>query len=508
MKREDIESLKLSLELPRDEEDYYLDAYGKRISFKGIRTLKKAYTKLPLTRGHVEEIIKCADDFEYFRDNYCIILTKTGYGYIEQRDYQKRLCDDLLDSHKIIALWSRQSGKCTEKTTLLNVKNTKNGIPEMSITSETLHNIKLVQKYSYNKPRKNHNKITINNFREKMKDLTGIDKNLTDNQIFRLTELFEVINCLGFKYKPFYIKSFLDAGLEDNFILRICNIWEYNINNKGGDTKEKLLLLHGDYLGLKKWEEKSSKLKGELNPAFNHGGTLSPFSDKSLYHSKETRENVKEMIRIIKIDPAKRSNTTIEYWLQKGFTIEESKDVLKDRQSTFSLKSCIEKYGDVDGLRLFKERQDKWQCTMNSKSYDEISIINKKRGKNINAGYGVHKIRKWGIEKSKNTPGILYYIRFFNKDIEFWKIGVTKYNIEKRFGDNILFKQKYNLNYEILEIQESNWYDAFIKEQTILKTNTNRIRVEYNGFSSSECFYEPIKLEVIEEVYRNIEGKI
>lgn len=119
MKREDIDELKQRLELPKDEEDYYLDAYGKRISFKGVRTLKRAYTKLPLTRGHVEEIIKCADDFEYFRDNYCIILTKTGYGYVEQRDYQKRLCDDLLNHHRIIALWSRQSGKTVTIATYL-----------------------------------------------------------------------------------------------------------------------------------------------------------------------------------------------------------------------------------------------------------------------------------------------------------------------------------------------------------------------------------------------------
>ena len=119
MKNPEIEAIKKRLEIVKDEEDYYLDAYNKRISFKGIRTLKKAYTKLPLTKEHITEIVKCARDFEYFRDNYCIILTKTGYDYVEPRDYQKRLCDDLVNHHRIIALWSRQSGKTVTIATYL-----------------------------------------------------------------------------------------------------------------------------------------------------------------------------------------------------------------------------------------------------------------------------------------------------------------------------------------------------------------------------------------------------
>lgn len=118
-RRSDIRELQKSLELRKDNEDYYLDAYGKRISFKGVRTLKKAYTKLPLTKAHIEEIVKCAQDFEYFRDNYCIILTKKGYDFVEPRDYQKRLCDDLVNFKRIIALWSRQSGKTVTIATYL-----------------------------------------------------------------------------------------------------------------------------------------------------------------------------------------------------------------------------------------------------------------------------------------------------------------------------------------------------------------------------------------------------
>jgi hypothetical protein len=119
MKNPDIEQIKIDLELEKDEEDYYLDSYGKRISFNGIRTLKKAYTKINYTKDHIEEIVKCAQDFYYFRDNYCIILTKKGYDFVEPREYQQRLCDDLVNHKKIIALWSRQSGKTVTIATYL-----------------------------------------------------------------------------------------------------------------------------------------------------------------------------------------------------------------------------------------------------------------------------------------------------------------------------------------------------------------------------------------------------
>ena len=56
----------------------------------------------------------------------------------------------------------------------------------------------------------------------------------------------------------------------------------------------------------------------------------------------------------------------IQYYLNKGYSLEISKKLLKDSQSTFSLEKCIMKYGEVDGLEVFKNRQIKWQNTLNS----------------------------------------------------------------------------------------------------------------------------------------------
>ncbi len=61
---------------------------------------------------------------------------------------------------------------------------------------------------------------------------------------------------------------------------------------------------------------------------------------------------------LIRIRP--KQNNRVEYYLAKGYTLEESKAKLKERQSTFSMKSCIDKFGIKEGPILWKGRQDKW----------------------------------------------------------------------------------------------------------------------------------------------------
>lgn len=119
MLRKDIDEVIARLTLPKDHEGYYLDAFDNRISFNGIRTLKQSFTQLKLQQEHIEEIVKCANDYQYFRANYCIILTKTGYARPEPRDYQRRLEVDLQSSNRNIVLFGRQSGKTVTVATYL-----------------------------------------------------------------------------------------------------------------------------------------------------------------------------------------------------------------------------------------------------------------------------------------------------------------------------------------------------------------------------------------------------
>jgi hypothetical protein len=101
------------LDLAKDEEQYYLDAFGNRMSFNGNRRLKKGYTKIHLAEIHKIEIAKCAEDIHYFKNNYVKIKTKVGVNFPDLRPYQ----DDFIElinspeNDAIVGLMPRQSGK-------------------------------------------------------------------------------------------------------------------------------------------------------------------------------------------------------------------------------------------------------------------------------------------------------------------------------------------------------------------------------------------------------------
>ena len=98
------------LDLPKDEEEYYRDAFGNRISFHGDRLLKKQYTKLPLSPIHLEELTKCFSDIRYFRDNYVRIRTPlNGVSFPDLRPYQNKIIEALQDDdEQYIILSPRQ----------------------------------------------------------------------------------------------------------------------------------------------------------------------------------------------------------------------------------------------------------------------------------------------------------------------------------------------------------------------------------------------------------------
>jgi len=60
----------------------------------------------------------------------------------------------------------------------------------------------------------------------------------------------------------------------------------------------------------------------------------------------------------------KKGSTSLEYWINKGYSEKEAKIKRSERQKTFSKKKCIEKYGKKEGLIIFTERQCKWQKTL------------------------------------------------------------------------------------------------------------------------------------------------
>lgn len=80
-------------------------------------------------------------------------------------------------------------------------------------------------------------------------------------------------------------------------------------------------------------------------------------------------------------------------------------------------------------------------------------------------------------------------MRFYNDKIQFWKVGITQISVISRFGTPQNCKMKFGLDYEVLSVEEKNFYECYLEEQTILeKFKENRISIDYNGFTSTECF--------------------
>lgn len=65
-------------------------------------------------------------------------------------------------------------------------------------------------------------------------------------------------------------------------------------------------------------------------------------------------------------EDAKLGSANIQYWLNKGYNESEAKIKLSERQRTFSKEKCIEKYGEIEGLKKFTERQNKWFKSLSS----------------------------------------------------------------------------------------------------------------------------------------------
>ena len=100
------------LDIEKDNEDYYLDAFGGRIAFNGNRQIKPFHTKINLSDIHIQEIKRCSEDIDYFTNNYVQFRTKSGIGFPDRREYQEKFIHSLNDENEqYLVVFPRQAGK-------------------------------------------------------------------------------------------------------------------------------------------------------------------------------------------------------------------------------------------------------------------------------------------------------------------------------------------------------------------------------------------------------------
>jgi hypothetical protein len=69
------------------------------------------------------------------------------------------------------------------------------------------------------------------------------------------------------------------------------------------------------------------------------------------------------------------SKRCIEYWIVRGFNEVEAREKISQEQSTFTLKKCIEKYGEKDGKKKWLDRQEKWHKSYRKSNFSKISQL-------------------------------------------------------------------------------------------------------------------------------------
>jgi len=116
--------------------------------------------------------------------------------------------------------------------------------------------------------------------------------------------------------------------------------------------------------------KKFQNLLKSLNKGSCHRSKIKYWIDRG-YTEQEAIEQVSLHQSKISIGFAKKrkanpgkykgiTTTQVEYWTKAGYTDEEAIELVRERQKTFSLDKCIEKYGEIEGLRRWEARQAKW----------------------------------------------------------------------------------------------------------------------------------------------------
>ncbi len=235
-----------------------------------------------------------------------------------------------------------------------------------------------------------------------------------------------------------------------------------------------------------------------------------------LSNDDEFRENIN----------SKRSNN-INYWLNLGYSEDESKLKVSKRQATFSKKTCIDKHGEINGLKIWERRQEKWQKSLIESNYNNEN----KDSKSISyfkTKYGDDWIEKYLSKVSfKNKNDIMYLISFENyKDMiltlinDNFKLGIISYKIKHTIISEVYSTSIEDMYSFLLENYENdygspsyyerlygdNWVNKFIKSNNYKNEDEVRYLLSFNDHN--ELIRNLIDNYSITDIVLKIKNKI
>lgn len=227
-------------------------------------------------------------------------------------------------------------------------------------------------------------------------------------------------------------KSFNSHSIEGFMYRNMCSREEaeklYNIEN---DRQLKERIKSQNLLRLEDpiWDRKRSRNCVEFWIKKGYSVEEANLKTKEVMNEIHQKTSIK-----LKSDPKKYASkypTKIEYYLSKGVSEKDAKDKISEIQNRFSLDGCIKKYGEVIGNEIFQNRQIKWQKSLSENGnmkggYSEISQVLFRDIINL---YDINKIKDvffW----TKNKE---YYIKssksiFLYDFVDISKMKIIEYN--------------------------------------------------------------------------------
>lgn len=196
----------------------------------------------------------------------------------------------------------------------------------------------------------------------------------------------------------------------------------------------------------KDWDKKRSRNCKEfyLNKGFTE--------EESINKAKEAMDDIhKKTFKKFKDDPEKyasKNPTKIEYYLKRGFSEKDASEKLSERQTTFSKEICIDKYGEENGLKIWQDRQNKWMKTLDEKTDDEKLIIKYKKLFN-KSGYSKSSQKLfWNIYEYYKDPLDIKFEELNGEVVRYDKINKKHYKY-----DYVDFKRK-----KVIEFNGDFWH--------------------------------------------------
>lgn len=241
-----------------------------------------------------------------------------------------------------------------------------------------------------------------------------------------------------------------------------CALCKY----RGQDITQHIKRIHISDISIDNYKKSYGEIKSQSLIDRIKSGAMSPFSKgfnkyKDLENGADLAKTKMKSAYANSLAKPENRSTTMEYWRAKGFSDEESKKKIFDRQQTFTLEKCIKQHGTDKGQRIWQERQTKWLETLNNKSDEEKIAINKRKIPFLNFR------TLWTGAAANDKIGIFYIILLDNGNI---KLGITiKPNLISRY--NKIYK---NINSILIE------YKMPIKRAFVIEQIMKRELQEYS----------------------------